>query len=67
MGNSVVVSIDYKDLGDNKKIVYTEGGTKYTGKKLMDWAKECEDMGAGEILLNSIGRDGKVMVMMFKL
>ena len=54
----VVVSIDYKDLGDNKKIVYIEGGTKY-GKKLMDWAKECEDMGAGEILLNSIDRDGK--------
>ena len=55
----VVVSIDYKVLGDNKKIVYIEGGTKDTGKNVIDWAKECEEIGAGEILLNSIDRDGK--------
>ncbi len=55
----IVVSIDYKVFGDNDKRVFINGGTKDTGKNVIDWAKECEEMGAGEILLNSIDRDGK--------
>ena len=55
----VVVSIDYKVFGDNDKRVFISGGTKDTGKNVIDWAKECEELGAGEILLNSINRDGR--------
>ena len=55
----VVSSIDYKVEKDGSKQVYIESGTKPTGLNVFDWAKKCESLGAGEILLNSIDRDGK--------
>jgi cyclase len=39
-------------------IVYIKGGTISTGKNPVDYAKEIENEGAGEILINSIDRDG---------
>ena len=54
----VVVSIDYSlDLNGNY-FVYIEGGKTKTSKSPLDWAIECENNGAGEILLTSIDRDG---------
>lgn len=55
---AIVVSIDYKlnDKGENK--VYVDRGTKETEYSPEDWAIEAERRGAGEILLNSIDRDG---------
>lgn len=53
-----VVSIDAKLVGDGKYEVYTHGGKQPTGKSPVDWAREAEALGAGEILLNSIDRDG---------
>ena len=38
--------------------VYTKGGTLPTGKDVIEWAKEGCSLGAGEILLTSIDRDG---------
>lgn len=38
--------------------VYTHGGQKPTGKHAIEWAKEVEQLGAGEILLTSMGADG---------
>ncbi len=38
--------------------VHTHGGKRPTGKRATTWAVEVEDLGAGEILLTSIGRDG---------
>jgi imidazole glycerol phosphate synthase subunit HisF len=56
---AVVVSIDVaRDPADGRRQVFTEGGTKATGLEPADWAKEVERLGAGEILLNSIDRDG---------
>ena len=54
----VVISIDYKVI-DNEPIVFIENGTKNTGVTIFDWVKECEELGAGEIFLNAIDRDGK--------
>jgi cyclase len=54
----VVVSIDYKII-DQHAIVYSTYGTQNTGIQLLDWITECERLGAGEILINSIDRDGK--------
>ena len=59
--STIVISIDVrKDLlkGYN---VYIEGGTRSTGKKPVGYAREIEDAGAGEILLNSIDRDGTML------
>ena len=54
---AVVVSIDAKRKG-NGWTVWIEGGKKDTGKDALAFAQEMEQLGAGEILLNSIDKDG---------
>ena len=53
----VVVAIDAKRSGDSWE-VYTAGGRQPEGKDAIEWAKEAERLGAGEILLTSMDRDG---------
>jgi imidazole glycerol-phosphate synthase subunit HisF len=53
----VVVAIDTKRI-DKENIVFISGGKKQTALKTLEWAKECEDRGAGEILLTSMDHDG---------
>ncbi|GAB2548757.1 imidazole glycerol phosphate synthase subunit HisF [Gracilibacillus alcaliphilus] len=53
----IVVAIDAKRVGD-KWHVMTHGGTKDTGIDALEWAKEVERRGAGEILLTSVDTDG---------
>ncbi len=56
----VVVAIDAKERAGAKPSweVYTHGGRTPTGKDAIEWAREAESRGAGEILLTSIDRDG---------
>ena len=56
---SVIVSIDVRKINGNYE-VFIYGGTKETGKKPVEVAKELEKLGAGEILINSIDEDGKM-------
>ncbi|NQY74277.1 MAG: imidazole glycerol phosphate synthase subunit HisF [Candidatus Margulisbacteria bacterium] len=53
----IVVNIDFK-LKQNKAIVVTDCGNTETELDVVSWAKTCEELGAGEILLTSIDRDG---------
>jgi len=53
----IVVAIDAKRRGAGWE-VYTHGGRTPTGKDAVEWAKEAEQRGAGEILLTSMDRDG---------
>jgi imidazole glycerol-phosphate synthase subunit HisF len=53
----VIVAIDAK-FHNGKWMVYTHGGTKPTEFKLLDWAKEAQKRGAGEILFTSMDHDG---------
>ncbi len=53
----IVVAIDPK-LIDGKWIVHINGGRVPTEREAVEWAKEIEDRGAGEILLTSMDRDG---------
>jgi cyclase len=55
---SIVVSIDVKTSMFGKVTVHTLSGTKNTGLDAIEHAKRMEQMGAGEIFLNSIDRDG---------
>jgi cyclase len=55
---SVVVSIDVKRNPNGKYEVYTRSGTEPTGKDPVKYALEIEKQGAGELLVNSIDRDG---------
>lgn len=54
----VVVAIDAKKQADGTWHVYVAGGRKDTGKDLLAWVKEAVSLGAGEILLTSMDKDG---------
>ena len=53
----VVSSIDAR-MTDGAWRVYTHGGRTATERDAVEWARECERLGAGEILLTSVDRDG---------
>jgi imidazole glycerol-phosphate synthase subunit HisF len=53
----IVVAIDAKRVGDHWE-VFTHGGRRPTGIDAVDWARQVEQLGAGEILLTSMDRDG---------
>jgi len=55
--SNLVVAIDAKKQGDVWK-VYTHGGTKERDMEALNWSREVEKLGAGEILLTSMDRDG---------
>ena len=54
----IVVAIDAKARPGGGWDVYSHGGRKNTGLDAVAWAKKMADMGAGEILLTSMDRDG---------
>lgn len=55
----IVVAIDARANSNGTGWeVYTHGGNTPTGLDAVEWAKECEQRGAGEILLTSMNRDG---------
>lgn len=53
----VVLSVDMKRV-DGKFMVFAKGGRENTGIEALSWIKRCEQMGAGEIVVNSIDTDG---------
>ncbi len=54
----IVVAIDARADGPGRWQVYTHGGRRPTGRDVVEWALEVERLGAGEILLTSMDRDG---------
>ena len=54
----LIVAIDVKEHADGRREVFSHKGTQPTGKDPVAWAQEAERLGAGEIFLNSIDRDG---------
>lgn len=54
----IVVAIDAKQVGPDRWEVFTHGGRTPTGLDAIEWAKKMEALGAGEILLTSMDRDG---------
>jgi imidazole glycerol-phosphate synthase subunit HisF len=54
----MVLSIEAKQLGPDQWEVYTDNGRERTGLDVIDWAKKGVDLGAGEILLTSVDREG---------
>ncbi|MGG0755742.1 imidazole glycerol phosphate synthase subunit HisF [Brevibacillus laterosporus] len=55
----IVVAIDAKQTGPSTWEVFTHGGRKATGLNVLDWAREVERLGAGELLLTSMDDDGE--------
>ena len=54
----IVVAIDARATGSGAWAVYTHGGRRPTGRDAVEWAREANRLGAGEILLTSMDRDG---------
>ncbi|MCL2335370.1 MAG: imidazole glycerol phosphate synthase subunit HisF, partial [Endomicrobia bacterium] len=54
----IVVAIDAKKTGENKWNVFVNGGRIDTGIDAVEWAKKVAELGAGEILLTSMDKDG---------
>jgi len=55
----IVVAIDAKQSGPASWEVYTHGGRNATSLDAVAWAKKMQDLGAGEILLTSMDKDGQ--------
>ena len=54
----IVVAIDAKQVAPGKWEVFTHGGRNRTGLDAIEWARKVASLGAGEILLTSMDRDG---------
>ena len=54
----IVVAIDAKQVAPGRWEVFTHGGRNRTGLDAVEWALQVESLGAGEILLTSMDRDG---------
>lgn len=54
----IVVAVDAKLVKENKWEIFTHGGRRSTGKDALEFVQEMETLGAGEILLTSMDRDG---------
>jgi cyclase len=54
----IVVAIDAKRVSDGRWEIFTHGGRRATGIDAVEYAKDVTSLGAGEILLTSMDRDG---------
>ena len=54
----IVSSIEAKAIGRNEWEVYTDNGREPTGIDVIEWSKRVEKLGAGEIMLTSIDKEG---------
>ena len=54
----IVVAIDAKQVAPGRWEVFTHGGRKATGLDVLEWSSKMQTLGAGEILLTSMDRDG---------
>ena len=55
---AIVLSIEAKKISENKWEAYIESGREKTNLDVLNWAKKAADLGAGEILLTSVDKEG---------
>ncbi|PLX15515.1 MAG: imidazole glycerol phosphate synthase subunit HisF [Candidatus Muiribacterium halophilum] len=56
--STIVITIEAIKQSDGKYIAHTDCGREYTGIEVLKWAKQVEELGAGEILLTSVDKEG---------
>ncbi len=56
--STVVVAIETIKQQDGKYLAFTDNGREFTGKDAVQWAAEVEELGAGEIVVTSVDREG---------
>ena len=55
---ATVLSIEAKSTGPGQWEAFTDNGRERTGKSVLDWVRQAVELGAGEILLTSVDREG---------
>jgi cyclase len=56
--STIVVAIEAIRHTDGRYLAYTENGRQYTGLEVLEWARRAEELGAGEIIITSVDREG---------
>jgi cyclase len=56
--STIVVSIEAIKNTNGNYLVFTDNGREYTGLEVVNWARKVESLGAGEIILTSVDREG---------
>lgn len=56
--STIVVAIEAICQPDGRYLCYTDNGREFTGVEVFEWAKKVNELGAGEIVISSVDRDG---------
>lgn len=56
--STIVVAIEAIKDSKGKYLAYTDNGREFTGRDVFEWAQEVEDLGAGEIIISSVDKEG---------
>ena len=56
--STIVIAIEAIRESDGSYLAYTDNGREYTGIDIFEWAKKVEELGAGEIVITSVDREG---------
>lgn len=56
--STIAVTIEAIKQSDGSYQAFTDNGREYTGKEVIEWAKEVESLGAGEIIITSVDKEG---------
>jgi imidazole glycerol-phosphate synthase subunit HisF len=56
--STILISIEAIKQSDGRYLAYTDNGREYTGIEVLEWARRAEELGAGEIMITSIDREG---------
>lgn len=56
--STIVVAIEAIKQSDGRYLAYTDNGREHTGLDVLEWAKKVDELGAGEIVITSVDREG---------
>lgn len=56
--STILVSIEAIRQSDDNYLAFTDNGREFTGIEVLSWAKHAEELGAGEIMITSVDREG---------
>ena len=56
--STILVAIEAIKESDGKYLAYTDNGREYTGIDVFEWAQKVDELGAGEIVITSVDREG---------
>lgn len=56
--STILISIEAIRQPDGRYLAYTDNGREFTGVEVLEWAKRVEELGAGELMITSIDREG---------